>query len=101
MKVVLNKRFGGFGLTKIVFEELGIDWDGYGYLSNEDMGIESTDYNAYRTDERLIKAIEKIGLGESSASLASLQIVDIPDDIEWEIDDYDGIETVHEKHRSW
>jgi len=28
-------------------------------------------------------------------------VVDIPDDIEYEIDDYDGIESVHEAHRSW
>ena len=29
------------------------------------------------------------------------KIIEIPDDIEWEIDNYDGIESIHEKHRSW
>jgi hypothetical protein len=30
-----------------------------------------------------------------------LEVIDIPDDIEWFISDYDGVETVHEAHRSW
>ena len=32
---------------------------------------------------------------------AELAIVEIPDGIEWEIDDYDGIETIAETHRTW
>ena len=32
---------------------------------------------------------------------AQLRIVDIPDDVNWYIDDYDGIETVREHHRTW
>jgi len=101
MKILLNKCFGGFGLTKAVFKELGIDWDGHGFMENEDMGIESNDYMAYRYDERLIAAVEKVGLKESTASLAELRIVEIPDGIDFEFDEYDGIESVHEVHASW
>lgn len=101
MKIVLNKCFGGFGVTEPVYKELGLEWDGYGCPGNEDFGIEDNNDMAYRSDPKLIAAIEKVGIKESSGSLADLQIVDIPDDIEWHIDEYDGIETVHESHRSW
>ncbi|KKQ99981.1 MAG: hypothetical protein UT24_C0019G0021 [Candidatus Woesebacteria bacterium GW2011_GWB1_39_12] len=53
-----------------------------------------------RTDPRLIKCVEEIG-EESFGNFAELKIVEIPDDVEWGIDDYDGIETIHEKHRVW
>ena len=32
---------------------------------------------------------------------ASLKIVEIPLDVEWEIFEYDGIEEIHEKKRKW
>lgn len=101
MKIVVNKCFGGFGCSKELYKQLGIKWDGYGYLDNDDFGIKSDDYMAYRTNKRLIKAIEKIGVEKASGSMAKLQIIDIPDGVQWEIDEYDGIETVHEIHRSW
>jgi len=101
MKIVINKCYGGFGLTKAVFDELGIEYDEYGYINNEDLGIQTDDYMAYRASPKLIAAIEKVGIKESTAPLAELAVVEIPDDVDWEIDEYDGIETIHEKHRSW
>ena len=32
---------------------------------------------------------------------ASLKVVEVPEDAEWEIDEYDGNEHVAEKHRTW
>lgn len=32
---------------------------------------------------------------------ADLKIVEIPDDVEWVIEEYDGIEYVSEVHRTW
>ena len=101
MKVALNKCFGGFGVSESVYTELGLAWDGYGFLSNEDLGVESDDYLAYRAHPKLIAAIEKVGNKNANGQRAKLFIVSIPDDIEWKIEDYDGMETVHEKHRSW
>ena len=101
MKIAINKCYGGFGLTKAVYDELGVKWDSYGYLNNEDLGIEDDNYYKYRTDPRLISAIEKIGEEKSSSKMAKIRIIEIPDGIEWEIDEYDGIEDVHELHRSW
>jgi len=27
--------------------------------------------------------------------------VEVPDDVVWTIENYDGMETIHEKHRTW
>jgi hypothetical protein len=102
MKIVINKCYGGFGVSKAVFDELGIPWDGYGFIRNETLGIdEDADYDAYRSDPRLIEAIEAIGLVDASGDMASLRIVDIPDDVKYTIEDYDGVEHIAEHHRTW
>lgn len=101
MKIVINECYGGFSVSRLVYAELGIKYDGFGYIDNEDLGIKNNNNYAYRADKRLIKAIEKIGLEESSGKLSELRIVEIPNGIKWEIDEYDGMETIHEKHRSW
>lgn len=53
-----------------------------------------------RTDKDLIKVIEELG-DKANGACAKLKIVEIPDGIEYEIDEYDGIETIREKHRTW
>lgn len=62
-----------------------------GYLHDRDID---------RCDPDLVKVVEELG-EEASGWAANLKVVEIPDDLEWEIDDYDGRETIHEKHRSW
>ncbi len=58
------------------------------------------DRKILRTHPDLIKVVEQMG-EKSWGWAARLVIVDIPDGIEWDIDDYDGMETVEEAHRSW
>ena len=53
-----------------------------------------------RTDEDLIAVIEELGT-DVNGSFGNIRIVEIPDDVDWEIDDYDGMETIEEVHRSW
>lgn len=53
-----------------------------------------------RTDEDLIAVIEELG-ADVNGSFGNIRIVEIPDDVDWEIDDYDGMETIEEVHRSW
>ena len=91
MKVVVNRCCGGFGLSKEAYEYLGLVWDNYGY--------KYSDYNA-RTDKKLIECVETLGY-KANGRFADLEVVEIPDDVEWYIDNYDGIETIHEVHRSW
>ena len=91
MKIVINTCYGGFSLSKEAYKFLGLEWDGYGYkYSNDDL----------RTDPKLIECIETLGY-QASGRFADLKVVEIPDDVEWEIDNYDGIETIHEVHRVW
>lgn len=103
MKIAINVCYGGFGVTEAVFKKLGLKWDGgYGYLENSHFGIDDKqNCDVYRSHPDLIKAIEEIGVEQASGMYAKLQICDVPDDIEWYIDDYDGYETIHEKHRKW
>ncbi len=53
-----------------------------------------------RTNPLLIQVIKELGEA-ASGQCASLKIVEIPDGVDWEIDEYDGNESIHEKHRSW
>jgi hypothetical protein len=99
MKIAINKCYGGFGVSRAVYDALGKEWDGDGSLNNETFGIESYNYRAYRSHPDLIAAIEKVGEDEASGDFAKVQIVDIPDGVEWEIDAYDGIESIREVHR--
>ena len=54
-----------------------------------------------RDDPDLVAVVEELGGGPASAKLASLSVVEIPADVEWEIGEYDGYEWVQEKHRRW
>ena len=92
MKIVINSCFGGFSLSKEAYEFLGLKWDDYGYAYIDD---------AKRTDPDLIRCVETLGSEKASGFCAELHVIEIPDDVEWKIYDYDGIESVHEKHRSW
>lgn len=100
-KIAVNDCYGGFSVSEAVYNELGIPWDDYGYLSNEDLGIESNNYYKWRTDPRLIAAIEKLGLEAASGGMAEIRIAEVPDDVDWLIEEYDGIEHVAERHRIW
>ena len=91
MKIAINDDYGGFGLSKEAYEYLGLKWDGCGY------GYD--DYEK-RTAPKLIECIEKLGK-KASGQLASLKVVEIPDGVEWTIEEYDGIEWVAEKHKTW
>jgi len=53
-----------------------------------------------RDDPTLIQVIRELGK-EANGMHATLEIVSIPDDVDWEISEYDGSESVEEVHRSW
>lgn len=54
-----------------------------------------------RSDPILVQVVETLGSKLSSGSCSSLNIVEIPDDVNWEIEEYDGNERVSEVHRKW
>ena len=89
MKVVVNRCFGGYGLSKEAYKELGVEWDNFGYAFQDD-----------RTNEKLVACVEKLK-EVASGRFARLLVIERPDGIEWEIEEYDGSETIEEKHRTW
>lgn len=58
------------------------------------------DWKIDRADSDLIAVVEEL-CDEANGIFADLEIVEIPDDIDWEIKDYDGCETIEEVHMSW
>lgn len=54
-----------------------------------------------RADPDLVAVVEELGAQAASGSCGKLHVIEIPDGVEYEIDDYDGLESAHEKHRSW
>ena len=86
--------------------------DPYCYCVSKDLG-NCVDYNtlsnyiiksprAYdlRTDKTWIEVVEELG-DKVNTWASDIRVIEIPDGIEYEIDDYDGIETVYEKRRCW
>ena len=53
-----------------------------------------------RDDKNLISVVEILG-EKANGRHAKLKVVEIPDGIKWEIDEYDGIEHIAEVHRTW
>ena len=53
-----------------------------------------------RDDLALVQTVEELG-AEASGQCASLKVVEIPEDVAWEIKEYDGLEHVAEVHRTW
>lgn len=53
-----------------------------------------------RDDKDLIKVIEVLGR-EADGPFSRLEIVEIPKDVSYQIEEYDGLEWVAETHRTW
>lgn len=104
MKVVINKCYGGFSLSKTA-------WDDYAKAKGLNVGKWNDTWNFYedgdfydreipRDDPVLVEIVEKLA-NVASGSCANLVVVEIPDGVDWEIQEYDGNEWVAEKHRTW
>jgi hypothetical protein len=109
VKIVINKCHGGFSLSdkavKLYGKMKGLNLkkkkDEYGrkdyYINGEDF---FSDIDIERDDPILIDVILQLG-EEANGSCAKLKIVEIPDDVEYDIKEYDGLEWIAEKHRTW
>ena len=53
-----------------------------------------------RDDPDLVSVVEELG-ERANGSHAALKIVEVPDGVEWAIEEYDGREWIAEKHRTW
>jgi hypothetical protein len=59
-----------------------------------------SDLEKMRTDPRVVQVVEEMG-EEANGQCAELKIVEVPDDVDWHIDEYDGNEHIAENHRTW
>lgn len=113
MKIVINSDFGGFGLSDEAFErylelkeieyvkEKSTYFSEYyikGSPGNPDQYLSAHDIK--RDDPCLIQVVEELG-NKANYTYSCLKIVEIPDDVEWVLQDYDGMEHIAEKHRTW
>jgi len=58
------------------------------------------DSDLARDDPCLVQVVEQLG-NRANGRHADLKIVDVPDDVNWYIEEYDGREWVAERHRTW
>jgi hypothetical protein len=59
-----------------------------------------SDYEVSRDDPLLIQCVEELG-EKANGQCASLEIREIPDGVNWQIEEYDGNEHIAETHRTW
>lgn len=102
-KIVVNCQYGGFSLSDEAIEL---------YATLSDMKLTKRDKVYYseqgyfdhraipRDDPHLVRVVETLK-DKANGKHATLRIVEIPEDVEWEIEEYDGTEWVAEKHRTW
>ena len=93
MKIVINKCYGGFSLSpagRKRFWELGCKLAEY-----DEAARRST-----RNDPLLVQVVEELGEA-ANGSFADLKVVEIPDGVEWTVEEYDGLEWIAEVHRTW
>jgi hypothetical protein len=91
-KVVINTCYGGFGLSEESLED---------YKKRKNI----TDENFYHWDiprdcPDLVAMVEEGGTNVDGI-YSELKVVDVPDDANWYIEEYDGMEHVAERHRTW
>jgi len=93
MELIINRCYGGYSVSpkamRLYAKRTGLGRD-YAIL----------DFKKLRTDPELIAIVKELE-EEADGSVANLKVVEIPDDVEYYIDDYDGMESVHEVHRIW
>jgi hypothetical protein len=90
-KIVINTDYGGFGLSDQALAEYE-KRTGAQFVYENDIA---------RDDPELIAVIEFLGVQACNGAHSKLKIVEIPEDVEWIIQDYDGQEWIAEKHRTW
>ena len=114
MKIVINKKYGGFGLSEEAVLLYG-DKKGLNIIAKQDQAIKTithyflnevknenlfAEWEIERNDPVLVEVVEQLG-DLADTRHTRLKVVEVPDDVKWYIHDYDGIESVYEKHRIW
>jgi len=114
MKIVINKKHGDFRLSEEAVLLYG-DKKGLNIIAQQDEVIKTIthyflnevkeensfcEWEIERNDPVLAEVVEQLG-DLADTRHTRLKVVEVPDDVKWYIHDYDGIESVYEKHRIW
>ena len=111
MKIVINRDYGGFGLSDEAIREYlrrtygegnfqEEEPDKHGFINFLVNGEYFYDNYIERDDLVLVEVIEEMG-EKANGKYACLKIVEIPAEVDWYIEEYDGMEHVAEHHRTW
>lgn len=90
--IVINCCHGGFGLSEAAearYKELAGITDPHWHY-----------YQIDRDDPILVRVVNELGRDADGHS-AELKVVEIPAEVNWTIEEYDGSEWVAEVHRTW
>lgn len=90
MQLVINRCFGGFGLSDAAAAA----------LKAQGCGHEHHHGDAERSCPALVATVHALGKG-ANGGFAKLEVVEVPDGITYRIDDYDGMERVIESGHEW
>lgn len=90
MKVVINRCYGGFGLSESAFNR-------YNEITG---GNAKYHWDIERNDPALVQVVEELG-DEANSKFSELVIIEIPKDISWMVIEDDGMEHIAESHRIW
>jgi hypothetical protein len=97
MQVVINtKQFGTFSISKKAIEYIQKKIK----LKKDKQSISCYAFDCDRSNPLLIEAVKKFK-NEANGLYCELKIVEIPDDIEWQVFAVNGVEVIREKHRVW
>jgi len=96
-RIIINNCYGGFSLSQKAIDELRKRHHLPVRLNEHGLEVEE---RYLRDDPIFIDTIEEMGK-EAWGKNARLAVVEIPYDVEWRIEDYDGKEYVAERHRVW
>lgn len=108
-KVVVNRCFGGFGLSDAAIRRyaelkgltLYPENGPYGFIqywTSQEKDDSIYDGDIPRDDPALVQAVEELGK-LADGPHAYLEVVSFPAGVQWRIDEYDGQETVAEGRR--
>lgn len=89
MKYVINRCYGGFGLSQAAMDAFAVQ-----------AHSPCEAYEIPRNHPVLVSIVEQMGR-EAWGRMSELKVVEIPDGVEVTIEEYDGIEWLAEVHRTW
>ena len=90
-QIVINACHGGFSLSETA-ELL--------YLELSGKSIAEYHWDVKRDDPMLVQVVLRLA-DAANTRYSKLKVVEIPDDVEWTVMEYDGAEWVAEAHRTW